>query len=478
MEGLRAPRHRKCRWSIVPITRSPAAQECTLHAAAVQMLLVDGPVTGHNSAMKIAIVTAGAATMFCGSCMQDNTLVRALRSAGHDVTLVPTYTPIRVDEDDVSYDRVFLGGVNVYLDSAVPGWSRLPRWLTGWLDRPGVLQVLTRRSSSTDGSKLGWLAIDMLKGEQGPQRKDIRQLVTWLAADLQPDLILFSNALLSGIVPSLRRRFDGPIACLLQGDDIFLDALPERWKGKAIDLVRDNSQHFDGLLTHSSWYADYLSNRIGLPRDRFHRIPLTIDTDLPESAHRGSSQIKTIGYFARVCPEKGINNFLDAAERILPKAPSLQFLAAGYLPDLHAGWFHRRLNEAQALVGSESLQWLGSPLRREDKFRILRTYDLLCVPTNYREPKGIFVLEAALAGVPSLVPHHGAFPELIAGLGYGETYKPESSESLAVAIQEILERPPTDVESTRIKDAVCRQHGMEATSVIISGVLESLRRRE
>ena len=65
--------------------------------------------------MRIAYVTAGAAGMFCGSCMHDNTLVAALVRQGHDALLVPTYTPIRTDEEDVSQPRVFLGGINVYL---------------------------------------------------------------------------------------------------------------------------------------------------------------------------------------------------------------------------------------------------------------------------------------------------------------------------------------------------------------------------
>ena len=43
------------------------------------------------TSMKIAIITAGGAGMFCGSCMQDNTLARTLRLAGQDAILVPTY---------------------------------------------------------------------------------------------------------------------------------------------------------------------------------------------------------------------------------------------------------------------------------------------------------------------------------------------------------------------------------------------------
>ena len=55
--------------------------------------------------MRITYITAGAAGMYCGSCMRDNTLVAALARLGHEALLVPTYTPIRTDEEDVSQRR-------------------------------------------------------------------------------------------------------------------------------------------------------------------------------------------------------------------------------------------------------------------------------------------------------------------------------------------------------------------------------------
>ena len=94
--------------------------------------------------MKIAIITAGGAGMFCGSCMHDNTLARALKSEGVDVTLIPTYTPIRVDEESLSVSEVFLGGINVYLDSRFSFWSHLPRRMKSWLDHPAVINLATR----------------------------------------------------------------------------------------------------------------------------------------------------------------------------------------------------------------------------------------------------------------------------------------------------------------------------------------------
>ncbi len=145
--------------------------------------------------------------MFCGSCMQDNTLARTLRLAGEDAILVPTYTPITVDEEDVSVDQVFLGGVNVYLDSVIPGWTRLPGWMTSWLNRPSIIRRLTQFSGGTEASKLGSLTLDMLKGNAGPQRREIHQFVEYLCNDLRPDVIIFSNALLSGVLTELRPRF-------------------------------------------------------------------------------------------------------------------------------------------------------------------------------------------------------------------------------------------------------------------------------
>src|SRR6202050_1207037 len=73
------------------------------------------PQLAAQTSMRITYITAGAAGMFCGSCMHDNTLVAALQAQGHDALLVPTYTPIRTDEADVSQNRVFFGGINVYL---------------------------------------------------------------------------------------------------------------------------------------------------------------------------------------------------------------------------------------------------------------------------------------------------------------------------------------------------------------------------
>ncbi len=66
--------------------------------------------------MRILQLTAGAAGMYCGTCLRDNSLATALLRMGHDVTLVPLYTPTLTDEANVSQDKIFFGGISVYLE--------------------------------------------------------------------------------------------------------------------------------------------------------------------------------------------------------------------------------------------------------------------------------------------------------------------------------------------------------------------------
>src|SRR5271169_2978823 len=131
--------------------------------------------------MRIVYITAGAAGMFCGSCMRDNTLVSALHRLGHDALLLPTYTPIRTDEVDVSQKRVFFGGINVYLQQKLGVFRHTPWFLDRLLDAPGLLRWVSRFAVRTRAEDLGDLTVSMLEGEHGRQRKEVNKLVNWLA---------------------------------------------------------------------------------------------------------------------------------------------------------------------------------------------------------------------------------------------------------------------------------------------------------
>ena len=95
--------------------------------------------------MRIAHITAGAGHMYCGSCLRDNVLAAALLDAGHDVSLIPTYTPTRPEGRDVSLDRVYMGGINVFLQEHFPFFRRTPRFVNRMLDAAPLLRLATRR---------------------------------------------------------------------------------------------------------------------------------------------------------------------------------------------------------------------------------------------------------------------------------------------------------------------------------------------
>ena len=99
--------------------------------------------------MKIVHLLAGAGPMYCGSCMHGNTLAAGLRKAGADVILAPVYTPLRTDEENVSIDRLAMGGINVYLDESMPLWRWMPALLRRLLDWPALVSWAARRGGRT-----------------------------------------------------------------------------------------------------------------------------------------------------------------------------------------------------------------------------------------------------------------------------------------------------------------------------------------
>jgi glycosyltransferase involved in cell wall biosynthesis len=390
--------------------------------------------------MRIAGVTSGAAGMICGSCIHDNALATALRAIGHDAVLIPTYTPIRTDDVDVSLRRVFLGGLNVYLAQKSDLFLRLPRFVHRLLDRPWLLRALSRFTATPDYAALGAMTISLLRGEHGRQRAEFEPLVNWLADDLRPEVVTISNVLLSGMVPALRRRLGVPILTYLQGDDIFLDALPAEHRQECVELIRANAQSINGFIATSVFYADYMAGYLGVPRN-------TIEAILPGLSLQGHGAPRaerteppyTIGYFARIAPEKGLHVLAEAFVRLrkMPDAPPCRLRASGWLGPQHRPYLAevRRTLAAAGLQGE--FEYVESP-DHAGKVRFFQSLDVLSVPTTYREPKGLYVLEALANGVPVVQPAHGSFPELIDATGGGLLVAPGDPDDLARGLHRLL----------------------------------------
>ncbi|VTS01274.1 glycosyltransferase family 4 protein [Tuwongella immobilis] len=393
--------------------------------------------------MKIALITAGAAGMYCGSCMHDNTLAAAMIQLGHETLLVPTFTPIRSDEEDVSQQRVFFGGINVYLQQKSFLFRMTPWFVDRLLDFPKLLRWVSRFASRTPYHEMGDLTLSMLEGTHGKQRKEVSKMVDWLENDIRPDVLIFSNVLLSGVIPEIKSRLNKPILATLQGDDIFLDALPESYRSRCMSQIRENAKSIDGYITTSDYYADFMAEYMNLPREAMH----TIYPGLKLTGHGAEQPFRaeppyTVGYFARICPEKGFHQFVDAflAYSGLPDAPPCRIRVSGWLGEQYRAFFQEQMAKLAAAGLSDRVEYVESPTLA-DKVRFMQSLDILSVPTEYREPKGLYILEALANGVPVVQPGHGSFPELVARTGGGLTVEPNQPQALARGWQTLLADP-------------------------------------
>jgi glycosyltransferase involved in cell wall biosynthesis len=412
---------------------------------------------------RIAYLTAGAAGMYCGSCLHDNALAKAMIRRGHDTLLIPTYTPILTDEKNVSSEKLFYGGLNVYLQQISPVFRWIPNWADQFLSSPRLVSWIASKAMGTSAKNLGALTVSMLKGSRGSQRKEVRRLCDWLST-FKPNFVIFSNLLIAGCIADVKRELACPIVVILQGDDIFYDGLIEPYRTQALAELRTLAQQVDLFIVHSVDYGQRMQALLGFDSKRVSVNPLTIDiADFSEReiAPRPPDRPPTIGYLARVAPEKGLHVLVDAFVELhrSGRMQDMHLQIAGWLGPQNATYWQEQVRKLDKAGLNEFVQYHGS-VDRAGKLQFLDSIDVLCVPTTYQEPKGLFVLEGLVAGVPYIQPAHGAFPEIHQRAGGGHLFDPERPSELAERLVEVL----SDVESSRQLGAQGRAYVLGSAS--------------
>ena len=396
--------------------------------------------------MKILYLTAGAAQMYCGSCLRDNALAAELRRQGHDVLLLPMYTPTRTDEPNASYEKVFFGGVSVYLEQYAPF---LPRWLDRLWDAGPVLRWAARRKIQTAPKVLGEMTVSMLQGADGRQRREIAKLTEWLEHEPPPDVISLPYTLLIALAEPLKQALKRPVVCTLQGEDLFLEGLPEPYRTQSLDLIRSQVRHVDAFIAVSEYYAEFMQKYLHIPPEKMRTVPLGINLD-GYTMRETSAKPFTVGYFARVAPEKGLHLLAEAFQIVRRSVPDARLEVAGYLGAEHESYLRE-------VARCDGFNYRGE-LDKDGKVNFLRGLDVLSVPATYDEPKGIFLLEAMACGVPVAQPRRGAFTEVVEKTGGGLLVEKDLPESLAAGLLEIYRNPTRAAELGRNGFAAVREH--------------------
>jgi glycosyltransferase involved in cell wall biosynthesis len=393
--------------------------------------------------MNILSITAGAADMFCGSCLRDNALAAELLARGHQVTLLPVYTPTVTDEPNMSAGRpVLFGGISVYLQQHLALFRYTPWFVDRLWDAPGVIRRFATGSIDVDPRMLGALTVSTLRGESGYQRKEVAKLVHWLEGEPRPDVVNLPNSMLIALAKPIRRALRRPIVVTLQGDDLFLDGLTEPYKSQAIELIQQQVGEVDLFVSVSEYYTTYMADYLRIPRDRIRTVPLGISVkDFERRAPLARSPF-TIGYFARIAPEKGLHNLAEAYRLLRHDRglPPSRLVAAGYMSGAQQSYLEGITRSLASWNLADEFQYMGV-LDRDGKARFLHSLDVLSVPSGYPEPKGLYLLEAMASGVPVVEPNHGAFPELLRHTAGGLLSRSERPDDVADALFEIWQNP-------------------------------------
>lgn len=424
--------------------------------------------------MRIVHLTPGTGNFHCGSCLRDNVLIKALRQRGHDAMMVPLYLPLVTDDEPASPDlKVQVGGISLYLQQKMPWFRRAPKWLHRCLDSPRVLKAAVKRMKMTSARDLGEMTLASLQGLDGPQGPEWRSLLEWLEQQTpKPDVVSLSNGLLSGLARPLKERLGVPVVVSLQGEDSFLDTLPEPFKEQAWQAFRDCLPHVDALVGTSHYYSRWMEQRLKLDKGGIQVVWNGMDFSAYEPPSEPPSE-PVIGYLARMCLGKGLKTLVEAFILLdrRRRVPGVRLDVAGAKTVADAEFVRglkRQLDEAGC---GDRVRWMPNVSLRE-KLDFLRGLRVLSVPATYGEAFGLYVLEAQACGVPVVQPRHGGFPEVLEQTGGGVLVEPDDVTALADALETLLLDPKRARELGQTGRAgVLRTFTGEAMAERFDGVL-------
>ena len=377
--------------------------------------------------------------MYCGNCFRDNALVAQLRRMGHHALMVPLYLPLTLDEADQSEGTpLFFSGLNVYLAQKFNCFKKAPNWLRRMFTAEWLLNRLGNFAGKTRGAEVGDLTLSMMRGETGHQAREIEQLIAWLSEHEQPDVVCLSNALIAGLAKRLREALGVPVVCLLEGEDAFLDSLPSPQCEDTWAELRERIADIDLFIAPTRYYADTMAQRAGIPADKLEHIHNGINLDGFEPSALPDDP-PVLGYFARMCPEKGLDTLVDAFIRLKQtgQVPGLKLAVGGGCQPFDKAFVAEQKQRLRAagLLGEASFR---PNLDRDAKLAFYRGLTVLSVPAAYGEAFGLYVVEAMASGVPVVAPDDASFPEMVEQNQAGVICEKGSAAALADAIGQLL----------------------------------------
>lgn len=389
--------------------------------------------------MRILHLTPGTGNFHCGSCLRDHALIKALRVRGHDALMAPLYLPLVTDREFGTQELpVQIGGISLFIQQKLPWFHKVPRFIHNWINKPAHLRLASRFIGMTSPRVLGEMTLGALLGTDGRQWGEWNGLIEWARNQGKFDVISLSNSLLIGLAPTLEKELGVPVVCSLQGEDSFLDTLPEPYRAQCWEVMQRNARSIRYFIAPSQFYADYMRQRLDLTAGQIKVMPNGIDTTAFTTSSPDPNW-PTIGYFARMIHGKGLTTLVDAFIDLAKRGtvPRVKLRIGGAKTPADEKYVDGLQSKIKAAGLTKRVEWFPN-VSFKDKVHFFHDLTVFSVPATYGEAFGLYVIEAVSSGVPVVQPDHGAFPELIAATEGGILCKPDDASALADALEGLL----------------------------------------
>lgn len=356
--------------------------------------------------------------------------------------MVPLYLPLTLDEaDQTEGTPTFFSGLNVYLEQKSKLFRKAPKWVHRLAGSKWILNMIARKAVKTRPDDVGELTLSMLMGEAGNQARELDDLIAFMKAqDEKPDVIVLSNALMLGMVRKIRWELDVPVVVTLQGEDYFVNSLPEEHRDVCWQHMVHRAQEVDMFVSPSQYYASEMMKHLDIEPERMRIVHNGINLEGYMQA-AVAPHPPSVGYFARMCEEKGLGLLVDTFIELKSRKslPHFKLRVGGGCGPGDEPFVNEMKDKMRKAKCLSDVEWYPN-LTRGDKLSFFRQLTVFCTPATYGESFGLYLIEAMAAGIPPVQPRLGAFPEIIEAVGGGFLADPDPV-ALADKIEKILKEP-------------------------------------
>lgn len=422
--------------------------------------------------MRILHLTPGTGNFHCGSCLRDHALIKALRVRGHDALMAPLYLPLVTDREFGAQELpVQIGGISLFLQQKFTWFHKLPKFVHRWLNSPEKLRLAAKGMGMTSAKSLGEMTLGALLGSEGRQWAEWKKLIEWIRGEKKFDIISLSNSLLTGLAPAIEKELRIPVVCSLQGEDSFIDTLPEPYRTQCWAAMQRNARSIRRFIAPSQFYADHMRQRLDTTEGQIKVLPNGIDATAFTTSSPDPNW-PVIGYFARMIHGKGLTTLVDAFIDLARRGsiPRVKLRIGGAktpTDEKYVAGLQTKIAEAGL---TNRVEWHPN-VDFKDKVHFFHDLTVFSVPATYGEAFGLYVIEAAASGVPFVQPDHGAFPELLAATEGGVLCKPDDPKALADALENLLK---DDVLREKMSKTAMAKVRQEFTSTRMAERFEAL----